>query len=608
MKGKLLLQKLLWMMFLIVPVIAYSQTTDEQLADQYFADGDFDKAAVIYSKLYDKQPTNKHYKEYYQTLLALKHYDDAEKLVKKQQKKNINDLTLFVDLGHIYLLQQNTSAADKQFQNAIDNEYADEGQVNKLANAFIAINKNQLAISAYLKGKKVFNDDSKFNYELAQQYQLMSDVTDAVSSYLDILKYHSQPVVFVENQLQDFLSDKTYQTELQVQLLKRIQKETDNADYAELLIWQFIQRKDFASAYIQVKALDKRNHEGGQRIFEFAQSAYTEGYYDVAIDAYNYLITEKGKNSPLYVAAKSNLLLTQQTKISVDPNYSQTDLLSLETNYKSYISELGWSNYTLSTIRDYASLEAKYFHRLDTAINIINKVLTTIPAGDKETLGYCKLDLGDYQLMHGDIWDATLTYGQVDLDFGDAVIGEEARYRNAKWAYFTGDFDLAQSEMDVLKSATSELVSNDAIALSVFITDNLGLDTTPIPMQMFAAADLDVYQNKLDDALQQLTVLGNIYPKGFLADDILFAKANIYLQKHDYQTAADLFKQVDDQYSTDLLGDDALFQLAQLYDLYLHNTDKASELYKQILTKYKGSIYVIEARKRFRELRGDDLQ
>lgn len=606
----MLIKKIYTLIFLFMMVWQsglMAQTTDEQLADQYFIAGEFDKAAVLYSKLYDKFPNASHYKQYYQSLLALKQYDDAEKLVKKQQKKNANDLTLYVDMGNVFLLQQNTDAATKQFNTAIDNIYADEFQVSKLANAFINLNQNQLAVETYLKGKKVFNDDSKFNYELAQQYQLMNKTADAVSSFLDILKYHTQAVTFVENQLQDFLTEPVYQTELQVQLLKRLQKETDNQDYSELLIWQFIQRKDFASAFIQVKALDKRNKENGQRIFQFAQTAFNEAYYDVAVDAYNFIIADKGKNSPLYIAAKSNLLLTQQTKIKVTNNFSTADLLSLESNYKSYLQELGWNNYTLATIRNYASLEANYFFRLDTAISILNQALTKIPDGNKELLGYCKLDMGDDLLMQGNIWDATLTYSQVDLDFGDAVIGEEARYKNAKWAYYTAQFDLAQSELKVLKSATSELVANDALALSVFITDNLGLDTTPIPMTMFAKADLLIFQNKLDDAMQALTILNNIYPNGFLADDILFTQAKIYLLKHDYVNAAALFEKVDEQYSVDLLGDDALFQLATLYDQYLNNPDKASELYKLILTKYKGSIYVVEARKRFRELRGDDL-
>ena len=591
----------------VIPFFTMAQTTDEQLADQYFADGDFDKAVLIYSKLYDKQPNTNHYKPYYQTLLALKQYEDASKLVKKQQKKNLQDLTLYVDLGHVYALQQNSTAADKQFQTAIDNVYADDYQTNKLANAFINLNLNQNAIEVYLKGKKVFNDESKYNFELAQQYQLMNNIISAVSSYLDILKYHSQTTTFVENQLQDELTDKTYQTELQTQLLKRMQKETDNADYAELLIWQYIQRKDFASAYVQVKALDKRNKENGQRIFQFAQAAFTEGYYDVAIEAYNFLITDKGKNSPLYVASKSNLLLTQKTKITTGQIFTPADLQSLEINYKNYLQELGWNNYTLSTIRDYAELEAKYFFRLDSAIQIVGSALEKIPNGDVTLLGYFKLDLGDYQLMSGNVWDATLTYSQVDLAFGDAPIGEEARFKNAMWAYYSGQFDLAQSELEVLKGATSELVANDAIALSVFITENLGMDTTPIPMTMYAKAQLEIFQNKLDDAFQSLTILNNIYPDGFLADDILFAKANIYLKKHDYESAATLFEQVDDKYSVDLLGDDALFALANLYDKYLNNTQKAGDLYKLILTKYKGSIYVVEARKRFRDLRGDDL-
>ena len=67
-------------------------------------------------------------------------------------------------------------------------------------------------------------------------------------------------------------------------------------------------------------------------------------------------------------------------------------------------------------------------------------------------------------------------------------------------------------QLNVLKSATSELVANDALKLSVFITENLGLDSVAEPMELFAAAELMFFQNRNNDALAVLKSLEEAYP------------------------------------------------------------------------------------------------
>ncbi|MGB3076490.1 MAG: tetratricopeptide repeat protein, partial [Chitinophagales bacterium] len=397
-----------------------------------------------------------------------------------------------------------------------------------------------------------------------------------------------------------------YASALQSELYKRIQKKTDNEVFAEMLIWYFIQKKDFTSAFQQVKALDKRNKEEGQRVFQFAQSAYDEGNYEAALIAYRYIVTEKGKNSMLYLPARTSELTTEKTKITIQHTYTTEELTRLESNYESYFVEFGKSAQTAVTMRDYANLEAKYLHNIDKAIDIAEEALK-IPTNEKKLTGFLKLDLGDYNLIKNEVWEATLLYSQVDKAFKEDELGEEARFKNAQLSFYMGDFPWSQAQLDVLKGSTSELVANDALALSVFMTDNIGLDTTTVPMEMYSRADLFIFQNKFQSAIQALDSITTTFPDNSLADDVLFSKGRIYLAKQDYANAAAVFDQLDKNYSTDLLADDALFQLAELYENYLNDKTKAMDLYKDILLKYKGSIYVVEARKRFRELRGDEL-
>lgn len=595
--------------FLLFGNTSFAQTEiqDANLAQYYFRQGELEKAVTLYEKLFDKHPDNNdYYTGYYSTLIGLKNYDEAIKVVKKKQKKNQKELTYYIDIGNAYRAKGDEKSAKTQYDLCLKNLYSDQMMLNKVANAFIAGNNYDYAISTYERGKKIFGDPTMYAFELADIYKRKGDVPNVISSYLDILESNPEEQQSTQNNLQDLIADPKYSTELQKQIYLRLQKNPDNSSFSELLIWYCIQKKDFESAFVQVKALDKRRKEDGSRVFQFAQSAYTEGQYDAAVTAYQYLVDEKGKQSPYYLAAKSGILQALKTKITITNNYTPQDLLKLKTGYDIFITEFGKNAQTISTLRDKANLEARYLHNLDSAIAIMNEVMN-INTGDRKLKANCKLELGDYYLMKNEIWDATLLYSQVDKDFKDDPIGEEARFRNAKLSYYAGDFEWAQAQMDVLKGSTQELISNDAIALSVFITDNTGLDTTYAPMKMYARADLLIYQNRNNEALAVLDSLSMLFQKSPLEDDILFAKARIYLQQRKFDDAAKMFQQVGDDYSTELLADDATFQLAELYEHQLNNKEKAMELYKSILLKYPGSVYVIEARKRFRDLRGDNL-
>ncbi|HYV92435.1 MAG TPA: tetratricopeptide repeat protein [Chitinophagales bacterium] len=595
---------------LAATMVARSQSPqDIQLADQYFSNGEFDKAVILYEKLWNKNQSNtQFYQNYLTCLTELKQYDDAVKTVRKQIKKSPDDLSLYVDLGGVYQKQGNEKAANAQYEDAINKLTPNIPQITKLASRFLTGGLTDYSIQTYLKGRKIFNAEGSdlFLADLAGLYSKKGDVHEAVKSYLDILETDPNQKEYVQGQLQPLLEKSEYAKVLQAELYSRIQKKPDVEQLADMLVWYFVQKKDFSSAFLQVKALDKRNKEDGNRIFQFAQSAFDEGYYDAALNAYHYIITEKGKSSYLYLPARTSELTTEKTKITIQHKYTQEELNQLESSYQAYLDEFGKGPKTLVTMRDYANLEAKFLHNTDKAISILQEAIA-IGTNDKKLNGYLKLDLGDDQLIQGQQWEAMLLYGQVDKSFHDEPLGEEARFKNAKLSFYMGDFDWSQTQLDILKSATTELVSNDAIALSVFITDNMGLDTTPDAMKMYARADLLIFQNRFDDAVNTLDSLSTKFPEHSLNDDVLFEKGRIYLSEQKFTEAAAMFDRIDSTYSFDLLGDDALFQLAELEQNYLNDKDKAMELYKLILTKYKGSIFTVEARKRFRELRGDEV-
>ncbi len=586
---------------------AQTQTQDEQLALYYYNNGEFDKASALYEKLFSKYPqTTSYYGYYYKTLIQLKQYNEAYKTAKRQIKKFPADQTYLVDAGFALQMEDKIKDAESYYKEAISKLTPDMSAIYRLANAFQVINRNNEALQVYDKGRGLFGNNSLFINESALIYQKQGDVVNVIKLYLDFLNENPTYLVQVEQHLQDAIQEENITKELQSQLFKRLQKQPDNSAFAELLAWFYIQQKNYTDAFTQIKALDKRNKEDGFRVFQFANEAYQDGSYQAAEEALNYLIESRNRSGTYYLSARTLLLDILKTRALIPAIVSQDEIQKVLTAYRDYFNEFGRNAQTINVVRDYALLNARYANKPDTAIAVLESIISQ-PGGSKFSKAECKLDLGDYYIIAGNVWDATLVYMQVDKDFKDEPLGEEARFRNAKLSFYKGEFEWAQAQLDIIKSSTSELVANDAIALSVFITDNTGLDTSTEAMSIYARADLLLFQNRYDDALITLDSLIKKFPDHSLADDVLYEKALIYLKKNDIDQAVKYFEDINQKYSTDLLADDALFDLADLYENVLHDKEKAMELYKQIITDHNGSLYVIEARKRFRSLRGDTV-
>ncbi len=597
---------LLFAFVIVGPVIA-QPGTDEQLAIQYFQNKEFEKALDYYEKLYNKKSSQQYFTAYLNCLLELKEYKKAEKLAKKQIKQNPQNPEFNVDLGVVYTYAQEPGKATNAWEQAIKNIKLDE-QVFAVAKAFVAIQQYDYAIETYLKGRKITQNDYPYSFELADVYVAKGDKSAMINEYLDVLEKDDAYIQSVQNSLQTSFGNEAdvKQNELlKSELLKRIARRPDKTILSELLIWMQMQQKDFDGAFIQAKALDKRKKEEGGRLMDLAKLAAQNENYDVALKAYQYVI-DKGANNYFYANARMELLDVSYQKIILKGLYTTTDLLELEKNYQITINELGKSANTAPLLKKMAHLQAFYLDKTADAIALLEEAiaLSNLAASMQAE---CKLELADILLMSGDIWEASLRYSQVEKAFKHDAVGQEAKFRNAKISYYTGDFKWAQAQLDVLKGATSKLISNDAMDLSMQISDALAVDTNIAPLILFAHADLLAFQNKDEQAVKTLDSINILYPNHALADDILYKKAKIMLKHSKYAEAAALYDTITKDYGDDILGDDALFNLAELNEYQFKDTNKAKELYQQILIKYPGSLYVVEARKRFRKLRGDSL-
>jgi tetratricopeptide (TPR) repeat protein len=583
------------------------QIDDAQLAAQYYRDQEYDKAVVLYQKLYDANPNYINYTYYLYCLIQLGEMKDAEKLVRKQIKDNPDKTRYLVDLGYVYTASGETAKAKEIYDKTINSLPPEKNAIIELANAFQSKRETEYAIQTYLKGKDLLKNSYPFSMELGSIYELAGRYEEMFNEYLNLLDNDMSQVDLVENKLQMTLSDDPEGAKndlFRTTLLKRIQKYPDNAIYPEMLLWFSIQQKDFETALVQARALDRRYNENGQRVYALAQMSASNDNYDVAIEGYNYIVNSKGVNNALYLNSRVELLDVIYLKLIHSYTQSHDDLIKLESQYDGLLNELGKSTMTLSSIRNLAHLEAFYLDKTDVALQLLNEAID-LPNISRTQRADCKLELADIQLFSGDPWEATLLYSQVEKEFKNDPIGHEAKFRNARLSYYICEFQWAKAQLDVLKAATSKLIANDAMELSLLISDNMDSDSTYKALSLFAEADLLIYRNKNDEALRVLDSIHLLYPYHALADDVLYRKADIMLKNGQFNTADSLLQQVVDLYHDDILADNALFKLAQLQETIFHDKEKAMELYKKLLTDYPGSLFVVEARKKYRELRGD---
>jgi len=592
--------------FILSTIVISAQ--DSRLAHQYFQSGEYEKAAVILKKLFDKNQNSDYYfQKYIEALIALEDYEKAESEVKKEIKKNPAYMQLYVTYGNLLERQFKEEEANEQYNLAIENLPPDVNIINKLGNSFLRLTRYDQAIEVYKKGTVMMNNDKMFAYSLADLYKRKGEVNNMINYYILAANNDANQLARYKTYFQRNLISTEDKEELRRQLYERIQEDPDNEIYPELLEWVYIEKKEYNKALRQARAMDRKLGEDGSRVKNIGDIAYTAGDYDTAIKAYSYITKNKSLNSDLYIESKRAILQSKRRQITQNYNYTSADLDTLQREYELFIEEFGLNSRTEYLVKEYADFLALYKNDLDKAITTLNELIN-LKSINKSVRSNSKISLADYYLMQGDIWESTLLYSQVEKDNKEAYLGEVARFKNAKLFYYAGNFEWAQEQFSILKAATSRLISNDAIDMSIFIMDNMGLDTTDIPLKMFSEAELLTVQNRYDAAFDKLDSITIVYPDHDLEDDVIYQKAQLYMSQRKYEEALELYTEVYEKFPEEIRADNSLFAAAELYEYQLEDTEKAKELYEKLFIDFSNSTYAVEARKRFRVLRGDNIQ
>ncbi|MGX8713377.1 MAG: tetratricopeptide repeat protein, partial [bacterium] len=579
--------------------------SQEQMAAYFFDNGEFEQAAQLYESLY-KQTTNKYYyQRLYSSYLQLGEYKDATRLVEKRRKSYPKELSLYVDEGNVYLVQKQTKKAEKCFDRAIDAISSNLAPVPDLAMAFAKIGRYDYAARTYLTAREKSHNPQLYFTELVGTYQVMGDYEAMTHEYFELLDKQPGMMPSVQVNMQKAIleaPDDRLAEGVRKALVERVRSHPENHIYLEMMIWFSIQQKDFPFALTQAQAVDARfPDKGGDQLLRVARIAYQNEAYDVAADAYRYL-QRKGPDSPYYFDSRVGELEVDFARINHNYAVDAHELAALRKKYEDAIAEFGKNERTVTLMRHYAHLMAYYGGDAQAAVSMLDDVLE-IPRLKPAIRDEVKLELGDLLLFAGSAWDASLLYMQVEKANKNDILGAQAKFKNAKLSYFNHDFEWANSQLKVLRSSTSKLIANDAMELSLLISDNMEDDSTYGMLELFADADLLLYRNRLDSAWEGFDKVTRQVLSHPLFDEVLMRKAQIRMKQARYAEADTLLQRLVDFYPTDITADDALMLLAELNEDHLGNLAKARECYEKLILDYPSSLYVDRARKRYNVLK-----
>ena len=587
--------------------LSFSQEEDQNdffLADTYYRQGEFEKATQIFKKLYDKSPFNT---TYLSKLIACyqesNNFKTAEDLLKNRIKQDASKVYLYVFLGYNYERQQQQELADSNYQKAINSLDKNPEYSNTIGNLFKFYNLLDNAILAFEIAMQQ-NPNANYNFQIAQIYGEKGDYQRMFESYLELLDKNKSYLSLVQRYASQYITDDS-ENETNILFKKTLlRKSVSNAkdEWNILLSWLFAQQKEYGKALIQEKALYNRNAFDLAEIFSLGKLAFDNKDYETAKLCFDFI---SEKTSFIDEKINTNLHLA---KIAVATKNPATEKL-----FESLFTEFGITEFTIKLQVEYADFLTFSKNDPEKARVVLEKALTF--SRSKFDEARIKLKLGDVLVFSGNFNKALIYFSQIQTQLADDELAQEARYKVAQTSYFKGDFTWAKAQLKVLKGSTTQLIANDAVDLFLKITDNEPVDSIPSGLTQLAKAELLAYQNKDLEALAEIEnlftskeiLLNGLVPGEVIYDDVLFFQAKLYIKQKRYENAILSLAEIIAADNQGFLTDDVYFIMAEIYNYNLNDIEKAKEYYQKIIFEQPSSIYLVEARNKFRKLRGDNL-
>jgi tetratricopeptide (TPR) repeat protein len=593
--------------FLFISCLSFAQSEDQNsfyLAETYYRQGEYEKATQIFEKLYQKSSFNT---TYLTRLISCYQETDkfstAENLLKNRIKKNTTHNYLYVLLGYNYQRQQLKELAQVNYDKAINSleEFANYGGI--IGRLFKDYNLLDYAILAYEKAMQK-NPNVNYNFQIAQIYGEKGEYQKMFESYINLLDKNDSYLDLVQRYASRYITDDA-ENETNIVFRKTLLRKAASNPKNEwniLLSWLFAQQKDYNKAFIQEKALYQRNNGDLAEIFNLGKIAFDNANHEAANQCFQFV------NENAFLVEERIDANVYLSKIAV-----ATKNLETENLFQQLFTEFGKNQQTIDLQVTYADYLTFSKNEPLQATKVLEEALTY--ANSKFEKGNIKLKLGDVLVFRGKFNKALIYFSQIQTQLKGSELAQEARFKVAQTSYFKGDFTWAKAQLKVLKSSTTQLIANDAVDLFLRITDNEPVDSIPSGLKQLAQAELLSYQNKNKEGLEVIKNLfsskdlfaNGLVPGEVIYDDALFLQAKLQIKEGQYLESISSLEKIIAADNQGFLVDDIYFLMAETYNYQLNDVEKAKEFYQKIIFDHPSSIYLVEARKKFRKLRGDNL-
>jgi tetratricopeptide (TPR) repeat protein len=589
------MRKFFALCFSLLTFLAYAQ--NEQLAANYFDRGDFEKALVSYEELLNKQPGNSNYfQRTVDCYQQLSQFEKARSLIEQRFEK-YKQPNLLIDLGYNYQLQKDEKNAAINYEKAIAKINENPSNVYGIAMTFERKTLLDYALKSY-NFALTLQPEFNFNQQMAVLYGQQGKVDLMIAKFLDEGEKNPQSTIFIQNYLSRFMSDESEESfaeSLRKALILKTQKSQD-VYWNQFLSWFYVQEKQYGKAFIQEKAIYKRNPESFSNIVSLAELAIEENQDEDAVTIITFVL-ENTQDLDLQIFSHSFLIRNRIDKATAK------QYPTIQTDVDVLLKKFGVSPFTISLQELQAEFFAFQLNDPESGKEILKNALKfQLNVYQKAEL---KIQLADILLLQEQFNQALIYYSQIETDLKNDQIGHEASLKVAKTSYFQGDFLWAQSQFKILKSASTQLIANDAMEYFLLINDNTVADSSQVALRKFARGDYLLYQNKNDLALAQFAKILTDYRGNEIESVTLLRMGKINEKMGNLTEALGLYKQIIDSHSEGIYVDEALFFAAEIYDEQLKQPELAKPLYEKMIFNHQDSIYFIEARRKFREIRGD---
>ncbi|MCF6270007.1 MAG: tetratricopeptide repeat protein [Melioribacteraceae bacterium] len=596
---------------LLPTLLLFAQTNlsnKYRLGKTYEQSGKLEKAKVIFEELALVQPQNNQYANSLNDIyLKLKEYDKSAKFLLNRIKMRNNDVTLYGMLGATYYISGNSEQAVETWDKGILLNNNSQINYTIISNYAMQNRAFEIAVKYLEEGKSKSTNSIQFSYQLAQIYSYTMNYGAAAEEYCAALMMQPTQLSYVQSRMSTYLSA----VGALEQSINVVEKYDDNITIKELLSFLYVKNNQFVDAFELTKELDKAKGGEGILIYNFASNAFRESQFDVASNAFRYLIDEY-PHSKFVPQSSVGFAKTLEAKLDKEWNKNQQNwkpIVAIDTansykyipiikTYKSIISSAS-GNIASEALFRIGNIYADKFMDYENAAEYFNKTIKSSslsPYYGKANLELSKISLRLNKLEKAkkelyNVYASSKTGNRVKM---------EAKFLIAKIEFYQTNFEGSLATLANINKDLSNDLSNDAIELSMII--NMGkMDS--LSLQSFADAELKIDQYKFQEAEIKLKELSEKKNLLFLKNISRIKYAEVLVAQNKYPVAIEVLKELSERKELNIFADRSFYLLAQVYEFGVGDVGSAESVYQKFLKLFPNSLYLDKAQENLKRLK-----